>query len=344
MSTAREWLRSLWRRLRARFLSPSRPETDSGAHGEAGGVLSDTFPGGIRTHDLFARDYPASLEGPPETWGLARLVIDHGCYFFWKLGSHRSESVWRDVVVMALFRRILITGEAVRSLLARGLQEPAFATFRTLLELERDLHLVILDSSDTRARRLAAFLSVKGRRHFARAAGREDTRRLLFGHEGSYEWFTGRSRSFRDLLASEDFNDVAEKLKKDDHWHGFTTQEEAFEKAGMCTSYDIEYQGASLFVHGSNVEHDLADADDTTIQLKALAQRDPDDIFTLLGRLTIGLIGIYRLIWEDRGKPEYQEPVEFEDDDGDVFPMPALNVLTARALSIFPNPVTPEPR
>lgn len=256
---------------------------------------------------------------------------------FQTLDSGRPDLGLRDVVVQALFRRILITAEAVRLLLARGLEEPAFATSRTLIELERDLRLVIADSTDTRARRLAVFLAVKGRRSFKKAPKDPDTRELLQSDGDFFGWFRRRSRSFRKWLESDAFSDLAEDLRQADHWHGFANQQEAFEDAGMAGAYHLEYGGSSLFVHGSNVEHDFADADDTRIRLKAFAQRDPEQTLHHLGRMTVGLINICSLIWEDRGKPQYQERVRFEDDTGQTYDMDALYALTAQAIRTFPN-------
>ena len=342
--SCRRRLSGFLRRFRPLFRRATKAETSTATKPEAAdGVLRGIFSGRICQRELFAREHPASLEGPPEAWDLAKIVVNHGCCIFEKLASGRPELGLRDVVVQALFRRILITGEAVRSLLARGLEEPAFATSRTLLELERDLRLVIADPSDTRARRLAAFLPVKGRRNFDKAAKSPDTLKLLRGNAVFFGWFRERSRSFREWLESETFHDVAEELSQADHWHGFANQQVAFEEAGMVKAYDLEYGGSSLFVHGTNVEHDFADADHTGIRLKAFAQRDPEQTLPQIGRLTMALVDIYRLIWEDRGKPEYQEPVKFEDDDGQICKMDALVALTAQAISIFPNPVPPDP-
>ena len=306
-------------------------------------MLRLTVSGRFCQRDLFAREDPASLEGPPEAWDLAITVIDHGCCIFEKLGSRRPELGLRDPVVIALFRRILITGEAVRSLLVQGLEEPAIATSRTLLELERNLRLVLADPSDERARRLALFLAVKGRRHFAKAPKNPRTRRLLQRDKAFFGWFKGRSRSFRELLESDDFHEVAEELRQADHWHGFNSQQEAFEEAEMASDYHLGFEGTSLFVHAANVEHDFWDADDKRIRLKPFAQRDPAHTLAQLGRLTLSLIEIFRLIWEDRGRPEYQERVRFEDEHGHTGAIHALNALSGFATRVFPDPVPPSP-
>ena len=286
--------------------------------------------------DLFARDCPVALEGPPQAWDFAETVIDHGCLVFRKLNSVRFELGLRDLVVRALFRRTLISGEAIRSLLVRGLEEPALATYRTLLELERDLRLVIADPADTSARRLATFLAVKGRRNFAKATKNPSTRDLIQGDADFFDWFRRKSRSFRYWIDSEDFQDVAGELSQADHWHGLP-QQEAFERVEMATAYNLEYGASSLFVHGGNVEHDFAEADANGIRFKPLVQRDPVHTLTQLGRTTHSLIAIYRLIWEDRGKPQYQESLTAETGD-QRFEVDALDALAVEAIRIFPDP------
>ena len=86
----------------------------------SGSAIRGTFSGKVCRHSLFARECLASLEGPPEAWNLAKIVIDHCCHIFTTLDSHRPELGLLDWVVQALFRRTLITGEAFRSLLAPG--------------------------------------------------------------------------------------------------------------------------------------------------------------------------------------------------------------------------------
>jgi len=276
------------------------------------------------------------LEGAPEAWAFAKIVVDHGCFFATQLGSFRSEVRLRDLVVRALFRRILVTGEAIRSLLSRGLEEPASATYRTLLELERDLRLVIDDPSDTSSRRLALFLAVKGRRSFAKATRNPATRELVKGDSDFFDWFRSKSRFFREWIESADYRDIADELSQSDQWHGLT-QQEAFEKAGMTPAYDLEYVASSIFVHGSNIEHDFADDDANGIRFKPLAQTDPDRTLTQLGRATHSLVDIYRVIWEDCGKPHYQDSF-FVEAGGERFEVDALDALTHQAIIVFPNP------
>lgn len=160
---------------------------------------------------------------------------------------------------------------------------------------------------------------------------------LLKGDSDSFEWFRRRSRSFRHLIDSKDFPDIADELRQADHWHGLTRQK-AFEKAKMTSAYNLEYAASSIFVHGSNVEHDFAEPGATGIRFKPLVQRDPARTLTQLGRATHSLVDIYRLIWEDCGKPQYQESFTVEVEGGESFDVDALVALANQALHIFPNP------
>ncbi len=301
--------------------------------GASRGSVSGTF----RTIDLFTRNHPSYPEGTGDPWAFVMMVIDHGCFFFKQLGSLRSSLRPRDLVIQGIFRRILITGEAIRSLLARGLEEPAFAAYRTLLELERDLRLVIADRSDTSARRLVLFFAVKGRRDFDKATKNATTRTLSKSDSDFFRWLRTRMRSFREWIDSADYRDVAEEVNRADHWHGLT-HKDAFYKAEMATEYHLEYGARSLFVHGSNVEYDFATSGSSGIGVKPLVQRDTAPALTTLGQATHSMIDIYRLIWEDHGKPQYQESFTVEPAAGERFAIGALDALATQAINILPNP------
>ena len=289
-----------------------------------------TISGSFGQRDCFARGQPASAEVRAET-ELARTVVDHGSFFLGRLlDTDRATFGLRDWVVMALLRRILVTGEAVGSLLERGLEEPGSATFRTLLELERNLRLVLLDPTEGCARRLAAYGVVKSRRHFERAAKHPQTRQWLWQVDTFLEWFKRRSRTFRDWLESDEFRDVTEEVRQTDDWHGYKNQEDAFERAGMATDYHLGgFEGTSLFVHATNIDYDFVD--DEGIRLKPVAQRGTSLAGDLLGQLTLRMIEIYTLIWEARGKPEYQHDVIIEDEHGNTCTLSALIALKAIA-------------
>lgn len=289
-----------------------------------------TISGVFGQRDCFARGQPASAELRAET-ELARTVVDHGSFFLGKLlDNDQATFGLRDWVIMALLRRILITGEAVGSLLERGLEEPGSATFRTLLELERNLRLVLADPTERCARRLAAYGVQRSRRHFKRAAKHPETRQWLCRVVPFFEWFKRRSRTFRDWLESDEFHDITEEVRQTGDWHGFKNQEEAFERAGVATDYHLGgFEGTSLFVHATNIDYDFVD--DKGIRLKPVVQRGTSLAGDLLGQLTLRMIEIYTLIWEDRGKPEYQQGVIIEDEQGNTRTLSALIALQAIA-------------
>ena len=187
--------------------------------------------------DLFARDQPADLEGPKEAWLLVQEVVDQGCTILRHLRFVDPISKRRTQAVSALFRRILITGEAVRLLISKGLEEPSLSTSRTLLELEMNLRLVVNDPSDRMARKLAFFYFVRGRRHFVRSTNDNATRELLQEDTAHWGWAVDMARLFKTALSSEEFEDIRAECEDSNYWHGFDNQQKAFEHVGMLTDY-----------------------------------------------------------------------------------------------------------
>ena len=286
--------------------------------------------------DLFARNQPADLEGPQETWLLTRDIIDQGCTMLRYLRFVDPISTWRVQAVAALFRRILITAEAIRLLISKGLDEPALSTSRTLLELEVNLRLVINDSSDMMARRLAFFYFVRGRRHFLHTTRDNDTRDLLQEDSRHWGWTIDMSRLFKTGLKSGDFDDIREKYENSTYWHGFANQRDAFQEVGMIADYHTIFDSTSSFVHASNIDYDLSDTEGK-LNLKPLVQRDPGTNITRLGWLTLNLLEIYELVVKETGQPEYEErTVTLVAEDGSSEQIRALDALKARALEAFP--------
>lgn len=300
-----------------------------------------TISGKFGQGNLFWRAEPAAREGPPEVWELVRTVVDHGCFIFENVNNVRPESGVRDVVIAAIFRRILITGEAVRVLLTIGLEEPAVATFRTLLDLEVNLRLVLADDSDETARRLGLFFFVQGRRHFRRVTRDVGTREDVQGDEVHWEWLTRTSRAFKGMLDHERFKDIREEVERGRYWHGQDSVADAFEAAGMLDDYNLVFDPLSMFVHASNIEQDLSDADEGGVHLTPFVQRDPARNFTPLQGLTLKLIDLYNLILEDKGNPTYQEAVTVTEQDGSTSEMHPLNALSYFVLDAFRDYVAP---
>ena len=289
--------------------------------------------GFIGQADLFLRDQPVSARVPEGIRQLACEVIDHGGFIISNLRFPDEASSSRQMVITAVFRRILITAEAVRTLTNRGLEEPAFATLRTLLELELNLRLVVNDPTDRMARRLIYFYAIRGRRHFSKATRDTRTRELFQENNDHWTWAKEMSRSFKEQLSADEFEDIRQECEKDQYWHGFNSQKEAFDDAGMSHDYHTLFDSASPFVHASNVDHDVAEAGDG---VRGLVQMDPAPAFTRLAYLASNLTVLFGLVLEATGQGQgYGPTAAIEGDDGTREELSAVEFLHARVLSVL---------
>ena len=281
--------------------------------------------------DLFLRDQPVSARVPERIRQLACDVIDHGGFIISNLRFPNEASPSRRMVIAALFRRILITAEAVRMLTNRGLEEPAVATLRTLLELELNLRLVVNDPTDRMARRLIYFYAIRGRRHFSKATGDPRTRELFQEDSEHWTWATEMSRFFKEQLSADEFEDIREECEKDRYWHGFNSQKEAFDDARMSHDYHTLFDSASSFVHASNVDRDVAE---TGEGVRGLVQTDPVPAFTRLAHLASNLTSLFVLVSKATGQDQgYGPTATIERDDGTRKEISAFEFLHARVLS-----------
>ncbi len=307
--------------------------------------LQVDYSGDIGLANLFVRERPASQKGDPAPWAMAQKIIDHGCFILTHANTLREERGLRDSVTAALLRRILITAEGVRSLVAAGLEEDAVVLFRTLIELQVNLWLVTADDTDTMAKRLAAFHYLKARRHFSKLFGNPDTRGRIQGDGEHFEWGRETSRRMKEFLDSESFAEVRKEVATSQHWHGLPTTEAAFETAGLIDDYVTLYDTFSPFTHGDNMEHDFAEIDDEgRLHLKALPQRDPARTISLLKGLCFKLVQVYERFLEDKDNPEYQPPLEATTSDGDSFQLPPVSVLVAELVRVFGDGSEPDGR
>ena len=283
--------------------------------------------------DLFLRDQPASAQIPDGIRQLAREVIDHGGFMISNLRFPNEASLSRRIAITAIFRRILITAEAVRVLTSRGLEEPAVATLRTLLELELNLRLVVSDPTDRMARRLIYFYAIRGRRHFSKATRDASTRELFQEDSEHWSWAKEMSRFFKEQLSADEFEDIRQECENDQYWHGFNSQKEAFHNAGMSHDYHTLFDSASSFVHASNIDHDVAEAGE---RVRGFVQMDPAPAFTRLAYLASNLTALFGLVSEATGQRQgYGPTAAIEDDDGTREEISALEFLHARVLSVL---------
>ena len=282
--------------------------------------------------DLFLRDQPVSARIPEAIRQLACEVIDHGGFIITHLRFTNEASPSRRMVVTAIFRRILITAEAVRVLTSRALEEPAVATLRTLLELELNLRLVVDDPTDRMARRLIYFYAIRGRRHFRKATKDARTRELFQENSEHWSWVKEMSRFFKEQLSADEFEDIREECEKDRYWHGFNSQKEAFDKAGMSQDYHTLFDSASSFVHASNVDHDVAERGEG---VKGLVHMDPVPAFTRLAYMASNLTVLFGVALKATGRQVYGPTATIEGDDGTREEISAVELLQARVLSVL---------
>ena len=289
--------------------------------------------GFIGQADLFLRGQPVSAQFPEGLCQLVREVIDHGGFIISNLRFPDQLSPSRRMVITAIFRRILITAEAVRVLTNRGLEEPAIATLRTLSELELNLRLVVNDHTDRMARRLIYFYAVRGRRHFRRVTTDAQTREFFQEDMAHWTWAKEMSRSFKEKLSSEEFEDIREKCESAKYWHGFKNQNQAFDAAGMMHDHNTLFDSASSFVHGSNVDHDVAEAGEG---VRGLVQIDPVPAFSRLAYMASNLTVLFGLVLEAAGQGEgYGPTAVILGDDGTREDISSIEFLQARVLGIL---------
>jgi Family of unknown function (DUF5677) len=258
--------------------------------------------GEIGVADLFRRDAPAELEGPQEAWEFAKAVIDHGCYILVQSNQLRAGNEVADLTIRALLRRALLTAEAIRVNLASGLEEPAFVLFRTLMEVELNLKLLVSDKSGKMALRLAAFHYLTGRRHNHRLLDNKGTREKL-RELGAFDWTRSTTKRMDAYFETPVFDSIRADLRLNRNWHGMDSIQDAFQAIGAEDDYLQLYDLFSPFVHSSNLDFDFEGFDEQERpQLKALPQRDP---IKTLGHLKGTLLVLLRVYEEFLEYTEY---------------------------------------
>lgn len=264
--------------------------------------------------DQFHRAMPASREGPPERWAALQTLIDFGGWLFGIPSAIRAEQPQRDLVLVALLRRALVTAEGLRVLLAQGLEEPAVGLTRTLLDIELAMKLVTQDRTDRTAKKLAAWHYYAAQKHGQRMLDDTTTRASLRAEEAELVRVVQTTKSFANLLRLPVFDEVREEVRRSRHWHGFDRVEDAFRAVGAVSDYTVPYNVASPFVHASNVDHDFTDIrlkpdGGQEIAVRPFVQRDPERVLPLLGTTVLRLHNIITMYVEDRGLEDTIETV-----------------------------------
>jgi hypothetical protein len=291
----------------------------------------------VPQRNLFFREQPAHLEGSRDAWALATTTIDFGCALLMAWNALRAGHEMLDAVVAALLRRLLVTAEANRVLLASGLLEPAVALSRTLLEIELSVRLILQDETGHMAKRLAAYHYLTYQRHGQDQLSDPRTRERAKEADRVQE-LARITRSYKNFLALPVFDDVRKELRSKRNWHGYDSVEDAFRAAGESSDYFMLYDAQTWFVHAVNVDFDYADRTEKQIRLKALVERDPAVIQVQLGYQMLRLVAVLRLIAETRGyptEPPFNQMSLVRFPDGKVEEVNALDALTGQLTQTF---------
>jgi uncharacterized protein DUF5677 len=302
-------------------------------------TLSDEFEGYIRLLDSFDRDFPVWLQGDPVAWDLVRKVIDHGCFVLGHANAIREGRAVRDSVTGALIRRALITAEGIRVLATAGLEESASAQFRTLLDIQLSLRLVLQDDSDTMAHRLAAHHYLGAQRQLKGLLPDPDHRDALTDRPEQVQWTKTVASKMKGYFDSDSFKEIKKEVKASKYWHRYDSVESAFKAAGMTDEYLRLYGTYSPFVHVSNIDFDFSDIDDEgRLLLRALCQKDPTKTLNLMLEVCITLIPLLKEFVQDKRQEEYHQPLRPTSEGHDLFDPHALDTLLSDVLSTFPVP------
>jgi len=268
----------------------------SGQNQLSSGSLDAAIPGA----DQFHRSHPAEVELTSDAIRISEQVVDFGCAIIVALNAINPERRIRDLVTMALLRRAVVTGEAICVLLRRGLAEPAFASHRTLLDIEVAMKLILRDDRDVMARRLALACALQYKSHGEDMLGNRPTREDRLGAPDRVLHVLSVTRSYANLIKDPAFDPVRDAVIADTHWHGFQNMEEAMRELGQQPDYFITYDAVSWFVHGVNIEHDLSASTDDQPALRPLVERDPSQVRMIMGLALLKLLELFGLFLKDR--------------------------------------------
>jgi len=287
--------------------------------------------------DLFHRNQPAIDEGPQEAWAAARTVIDFAAALIAASGAMPATSQIRRAVLTALLRRAAVTAEGIWWLLARGLEEPAVAATRTLLDTELNTKLVARDRTDTMAKRLAAYHYHRYQRHGQKMLGDYATRTALLKYEEGITSTVNAAKSYAEFLKAEVFDEVRRAVQSGAYWHGYATVAEAFAAVEAQSDYRTLYDTFTAYVHASNVDADFADIVNGTVRLKPVVQRNPELSIPTLSNAVLRLYSVIRNYCDSEGVPaEFRNAKDQESSEHpDVIQLDGVNALAAFVVEHF---------
>ncbi len=310
-------------------------------------TTNDLFSGAldcaVPQSNQFFREQLAEAELTEEALKISEQVIDYASAVIVTLNAVRPERRVRDLITAALLRRAAITGEAICVLLRHGLAEPAFATHRTLLDVEIALKLVLRDNDDIQARRLALACVLQYKAHGQDMLTNRVVREQRLRPANRLNEIMAVTKTYADLVKDPTFDAVRDAVAADTHWHGFQNIEEALTSLGQTSDYYMTYDAASWFVHGVNVEHDLSASNGDQPALRPFVERDPSQIRAIMGLALLKLLELVALFVEDR-KADIDQLLggngKMRFDDGterDIGSFMALTTLVMREFDVREN-------
>ena len=283
--------------------------------------------------DGFARTNPPGASSTSELWHFATQMIDYGCALFATNTAVRAECPTRDLGVAALFRRSLITAEGILTLLYHGLPEAAVPLLRTLLDIEVNTKLVTADTSETTAKRLAAYHYFAVKRHQHKLLSDPLSRRLLEEFEGEKPTAAGLARKNQEWFEAPGFSEVRDSIHAGRPWHGYASVEDAFAAAGLTTDYFQTYDSGTLFTHAANIDFDFADIVDGKVILKAPLTADDRQLVTILGVALTHLYAVMKVFVEDKSIQEVEGSLSVDGKFEEVVTgMTAISFLLAQVM------------
>jgi hypothetical protein len=307
--------------------------------------------------DIFYRLDGTDLFGRSEQRGAAvlapelealRVIIDFGSALLRELPPPRTERRVRDMLVRALMRRALITAEAARLMLARGLHEPLVVLLRALLDVELGLRLVLGDETDRMALRLALAHYAGGQRHSQDMLSDPDVRALLEMHQGSTQPTVERARAFAEFANHQQYDAVRTEVSQSMYWHGYASAKAAFEAAGLKAPYASLYVSGSQFVHATNLEEDFTHVDGPTAHVRAFAQADVSRLRPPATNVALRLTSLIQAVADEFGEPgpagRLPTPAELSEEGlpPDAVPLKGLTGLLHFVLREFGSEEQPK--
>jgi hypothetical protein len=243
---------------------------------------------------------PVGIRCPQQWWATVDAVAQAAHLTLTNHITPRADHWTRDMVTASLLRRAAITYRAIAATLYYGLLEPSIVAYRTLLEVELSMKLIVNDDTNVMAERLAVYHYISGVR-VTQAMTRDDvTRTALLADQSEFGNVTDRTRRLKHALKSKVFDSVRDDVVRFRHWSGARNIQEAFEWAKASTDFTRAYSPASAWVHATNVDAEWSAGPDGSATLKPFWADQPREIESLLSSSSYRALNVHFAFAHDR--------------------------------------------